>query len=146
MSKHPEVKNYQKNLDKSEENKKHYVQAEVDSDYDSSSDEEKAPSIAKSSNHPLSGKLFQRLLEQQEANMRAQKLIYKLRKEIDTEEVQTRYIKLDLNNAQVKIGELEEKARCAETELFKARVENYATRTLLVLYIFWYILTAVKLI
>jgi hypothetical protein len=149
-----EVKNYQKKLDKDEEVKRHYVEAELsESDSDLSSDEEESPAITisqvkrkKDLKDPISSKLFQRVLELQETNMKAQKAIFKLRNELNTEEIQARYVKLDLNNAQVKIGELETKGQLTERELYMARTENYATRSLFVIYMLWVILSALRLV
>lgn len=52
--------------------------------------------------------IFQQLLKSQQENIENQKTIYELRSEIDTEEVKSRYIKLDLNNATVKSEDLKE--------------------------------------
>ena len=110
-----ELINFQHSLQNDEEEKKNFVSATVtsdDDDGDSSSDYDDREAIKivppkkpKKNSH-IETLLMEQLVSQQRAYLRAQKTIYKLRTEMDTEEVKTRYIKLDLNNAQVRIDEL----------------------------------------
>jgi hypothetical protein len=135
----PEVKNFQKKLDKDEDAKKAFIISEnSDSDLDISSDEETKISKSKCK-ETISNKLFHRLVEQQDAISKIQKLVYKLKAELSTEEVQARYVKLDLNNAQVKIEELESKLKDTEDKLYMAKTENYVMRAVAVLYLLWII-------
>ena len=50
--------------------------------------------------------IFQQLLKCQLENLENQKTIYELRSEVDTEEVKSRYVKLDLNNMNVTCEDL----------------------------------------
>ena len=71
---------------------------------------------------------------------KAQKKIYALRAEKETEEIHSRYLKLDLNNAQVKVEELQQSEKNLSREIFRSRVENWFSRALVVLYLmynFW---------
>jgi len=110
MASQCELKNFQRSLDEDAEEKHRFVNAEVeDSEEDSESEAEAikivAPKKPKKSSQ-IDTMLMEQLIAQQKAYLKAQKTIYKLRTEIDTEEVKTRYIKLDLNNEQVKVTEL----------------------------------------
>lgn len=106
-----ELKKYQKELKNNDDDKKHFINSNIsDIDSDSGSESEieqplKIVSRKKKSSH-IDTMLMEHLISQQKAFLKAKSKIYKLRNEIDTEEVKTRYIKLDLNNAQVKIDEL----------------------------------------
>lgn len=149
-----EVKDFQKKLDSNEENKHHFVHAEVDSDSEEVlSDDDCSPAITishskkkNSDKDPISNKMFQRLLEQQEALAKAQKLVYKLKSDLNTEEIQARYVKLDLNNAQVKIEELETRQKDIERQLYNSRTENYASRGIICVYLLWMILSTLGLL
>lgn len=108
MANQSELKNFQRSLNEDDEKKGHYINAEVEDDTDDSEDEAikiVAPRKPKKKSH-VDTMLMEELITQQKAYLKAQKTIYKLRTEIDSEEVKTRYIKLDLNNAQVRITEL----------------------------------------
>ena len=79
--------------------------------------------------------LMERLVAQQEQYLRSQRKVYKLKGEIDTNEVRERYLKLDLNNAQVKVEELEKEAKERDMTLFYAKAENWGMRFVVLLYI-----------
>lgn len=133
----PEVKNFQKKLDKDEDAKKAFIMSEnSDSELDISSDEETKISKSKCK-EPITDKLFHRLVEQQEAISKIQKMVYKLKADLSLEEVQARYVKLDLNNAHVKIEELETNMKDTENKLYLAKVENYIMRAIAALYLLW---------
>lgn len=107
-----EVRNFQRSLNEDSDEKYRFVNADVEESDSEDSEEEDTEAIkivppkkAKKQSH-IDKMLMTQLVAQQKAYLRAQKTIYKLRTEIDTEEVKSRYIKLDLNNAQVKIEEL----------------------------------------
>lgn len=112
-----ELRKFQRSLDESREEKEHFVDAQSmassddDNSNDDSEDETKTniqlvqPKHSKKNN--IDVLLMNQLILQQNINMRAQKTIYKLKTEINTEEVKTRYLKLDLNNEQVKNEKLQ---------------------------------------
>jgi hypothetical protein len=79
--------------------------------------------------------LMEQLVAQQKAFLKSQRKVYKLKAEIDTTEVRERYLKLDLNNAQVAVEELKEKAKERDEILFYARAENWGMRMVVLLYI-----------
>ena len=84
--------------------------------------------------------LLEQTISQQNLYLKAQKTISKLRTEIDIEEVKTRYLKLDMNNLQVKLDQEFEKNREMRNEIFNAKAENFIFRVFVVLYIMWRIL------
>lgn len=108
-----ELKKLQQSLQNDDEEKKHFTEAENYSESDSDSDPENREEIikvlpVKKTSHKIDAILVEHLIQQQKAYLKAHKTIYKLRHEIDHEEIKSRYLKLDLNNAQVKIDELSE--------------------------------------
>ena len=139
----PEVKNFQKKLDNNEEVKKAFIFSE-NSDTDLSSEDEIQISKSKVK-EPISNKLFHRLVEQQETINKIQKLVYKLKAELSTEEIEARYVKLDLNNAQVKIEDLKTKLKDTQDKLYLAKTETYVMRVIAVLYLIWCIISLLKL-
>lgn len=135
-----EVKNFQRDLDGDREAKNRFVDAEDDSvscSEDNSSDEEeeqiKIVAPRKKKKSAIDTMLLEQTLNQQKSYIKAQKTIYKLRSEVDTEEVKMRYLKLDLNNVQVKLDE----ALVKNKELFKVQIENLVLRVIIVFYILW---------
>jgi hypothetical protein len=135
-----EVKNFQRDLDGDREAKNRFVDAEEDSvscSEDNSSDEEeeqiKIVAPRKKKKSAIDTMLLEQTLNQQKSYIKAQKTIYKLRSEVDTEEVKMRYLKLDLNNVQVKLDE----ALVKNKELFKVQIENLVLRVIIVFYILW---------
>lgn len=134
-----DVREFQRELNNDEDEKMHFVESTIpDSSSESDHDEVRivAPRRRKKKGH-IDTMLMEQLLLQQKACMKAQKKIYELQTEIDTEEIKTRYIKLDLNNAQVKANEEKEKRQNMKKELFRSRVENWVTRVLIILYILY---------
>ena len=133
-----ELKEFQRSLNTDEDAKRHFVDADVDEDSDEDSESPQiqisAPKPKKKNN--VDSILIAQLISQQQAYNKAQKIIYKLKTEIETEEVKTRYIKLDLNNAQVKIEELTEKNKT----MSKVWIENVCFRIIILFYVFWHIL------
>ena len=135
-----EVKNYQRNLDNDREAKNLYVDAEVEEDEEESgsesgSDEEQIKIVAprRKKKSTMDTMLLGQSMSQQKELLKAQKLIYKLKAEINNEEVKTRYLKLDLNNAQVRL----EEELVKNKQLFQAKVENAILRVFILLYILW---------
>ncbi len=63
-------------------------------------------------------------IQQQHQYLKAQKTIYNLKNEIDTEEVRSRYLKLDLNNAQVKIVEMKQKLLKNQKDIHRSMIIN----------------------
>lgn len=131
-----ELKKFQVNLDTDKDMKNMFVEKETEDVQSHSSSEEEdhikivAPRKTKKGN-PIDAMLFEQTITQQKAYLKAQKTIYRLQSEIDTEEVKTRYLKLDLNNLQVKLDdELVKNKKLALVEF-----ENMALRVVIVLYI-----------
>lgn len=90
-----------------------------------------------------SSMLMEQLVAQQQAYLKSQRKVYKLQGEIDTNEVRERYLKLDLNNAQVKVEELEKEAKEQASTLFYAKAENWGMRAVVLLYIVLYMYTLI---
>lgn len=104
-----DLKDFQRSLNRNEEQKSHFVNKD-NSDSESSDSESETvrlsfPKKTKTTN-PIDTMIMEQLIKTQKSYLKAQKTIYKLQTEIDTEEVKTRYLKLDLNNAQVHNEEL----------------------------------------
>lgn len=149
MSQTKELKNFQTNLNMDKETKQQFVDKEIEdehkfeeesiSDSSSSEEEEHIKIIAprKKGKSGLDQLLLEQTISQQKAYLKAQKTISKLRSEIDTEEVKTRYLKLDLNNLQVKLDEEVEKNKEMNKELSKINFENMAFKAFIIFYIFW---------
>jgi hypothetical protein len=138
-----EVKKYQINLDSDKEAKNMFVNKEKDrvsesSDEESISDEELviAPRKTKKGN-AIDTMLFEQTVSQQKAYLKAQKTIYRLQSEIDTEEVKTRYLKLEMNNLQVKLDDEVMKNKI----MIGVQVENMALRGFVVLYFLWSVIS-----
>jgi hypothetical protein len=138
-----ELKKFQTNLDSDKEVKNMFVNKERDevSEDESISDEEEvvqehikimAPRKNKKGS-AIDAMLFEQTISQQKAYLKAQKTIYRLQSEIDTEEVKTRYLKLELNNLEVKLGEEVSKNKI----LSSVHMENMALRVVIVLYMLW---------
>jgi hypothetical protein len=136
-----ELKNFQDNLIKDNETKFQFIDKKVDSEEEESSSEEESLKIVAPRRKAGKGGLDKMLLEQsiaqQNAYLKAQKAIYKLKSEIDIEEVKTRYLKLDLNNIQVSLDEEKEKNKV----LYLTQVENWSLRIAIVLYILWIVIS-----
>ena len=136
-----ELKNFQDNLIKDNETKFQFIDKKVDSEEEESSSEEESLKIVAPRRKAGKGGLDKMLLEQsiaqQNAYLKAQKAIYKLKSEIDIEEVKTRYLKLDLNNIQVSLDEEKEKNKV----LYRTQVENWSLRIAIVLYILWIVIS-----
>jgi hypothetical protein len=147
MSAQSELKKFQRSLDENEEEKRRYVDAELQSEEDDSNSEEEeaikivAPKKSRKRS-PIDTMLMEQLISQQKEYLKAQKTICKLRTEIDTEEVKTRYIKLDLNNAQVKIAELTE----LEKNYRRKYHQEYTTNKILIMLIISYFIWRVFLL
>lgn len=129
------VNMFQKVLDEDAGMKSSYVHAENDSDYESEDDACKIVIPRANKKHTDTSKelLFQ-LIRQNQVLSRTQKKMYELQSELDKEEITSRYIKLDLNNTQVKLDETKEKFKACKKELKYALIENWLVRGFTLLY------------
>lgn len=144
MANQSDLKNYQRSLDENAEEKRHFIESEVSNTTDDESseneDSEEAIKIVaprrsqKKSNVDMM--LMEQLITHQKAYLKAQRRIYKLRNEIDTEEVKTRYVKLDLNNAEVRISELTVANRAVQNRFYKLLAANATVLFLLLAILF----------
>lgn len=121
---------FQKRLSKDKD-----VQNEfVDSKYSDSDEEvELQLDTKKKSKGYLYENIFRQLIKQQNAYLKSQKKIYELKSEIDTEEVKTRYLKLDLNNMQLEKTELQESNKTLNKELYDKKLEILVYKALILL-------------
>ena len=131
------LSNFQKNLGANKEIQANYLEAEVDDGFDSDKEEVRVVLPKHKKRSDPSTELLNQLIKQNEALSNAQRKAYKLQSELDKEEIISRYIKLDLNNTQVKLEETSTKMKSYKTSLFKAKVENWVTRVFIMLYMFW---------
>jgi hypothetical protein len=147
MSEMKELKNFQTNLNSDRDAKQQYIDKQVDTEDESITDdsdvEEPIKIIARRKKAGKSGldkMLLEQTINQQNLYLKAQRTISKLRTEIDIEEVKTRYLKLDMNNLQVKLDQQFDKNKEMKNEMFNVRAENFIFRVVVVLYIMWRIL------
>lgn len=147
MSEMKELKNFQANLNSDRDAKQQYIDKQVDTEDESITDdsdvEEPIKIIAprkKGGKSGLDKMLLEQTISQQNLYLKAQKTISKLRTEIDIEEVKTRYLKLDMNNLEVKLDQEIEKNKEMKNQIFNVKAENFIFRVFVVLYIMWRIL------
>lgn len=142
------VRNLQNKLSHSIDNRNDFLNASNSSaESDSDSESQRSCRIVVPKYHRKkdpSTLLLEQLVAQQQAFLKSQRKVYKLKGEIDTNEVRERYLKLDLNNAQVEVEELKEKKKNTEKNMFYARVENWVVRLTLLAYIFFTIINTLS--
>ena len=128
---------YQQELDKNKETKESFINADNESISDSSSDEEPCKLIIpkrKNKKSDTSSELLSQLINQHKDLSLAQKKLFKVKNELNALEITSRYVKLDLNNAQVKIEENNIKFKEYKDTLYKTNIENMFHRIL------WFVL------
>jgi hypothetical protein len=134
------LNNLQKSLNEDVEVQSNFLHAEVESDCSESDSEQESCKIIlpkRKKNTDTSQEMLHQLLLQHKMLSKTQKKMYKLQSEIDSEEVSTRYIKLELNNTQVILEETKLKFKDCKMILEVSRTENWITRIFLVLYMFY---------
>ena len=140
---------FQRNLNEDTDLKSSYVNAE-NSDSEDSEDSECSetvestnackiifPKSNRSKNKKLdtSQELLSQLIKQHQVSSNTQKKMYKLQSELDKEEITSRYIKLDLNNTQIKLEEYKEQLETSKQQLTNSKIENWTLRSVIFLYI-----------
>ena len=129
---------FQKTLDDDADMQSNFIYAEVESsDSETEACKIVLPKRPKNKHSDTRHELLFQLLHQNKIISKTQKKLYKLQAEIDTKEVSMRYIKLDLNNTQVKFEETKTKLHTCKKELVQARIENWGVRLFSVLYILY---------
>jgi hypothetical protein len=130
---------YQKTLDGDSDMKSSFLHAENnDSDSDSESEKDTCKIViprSKKKNSDTSQELLFQLIRQNQVLSTTHKKMYKLQSELDKEEITTRFIKLDLNNTQVKLDETNDNFKECKKQLQYAHIENWTTRFIMLLYI-----------
>lgn len=146
MSSEHEIKKYQRELDNDNEVKNSFINSSHNDSTDEDSDNESSdnaigiiPLPKKHKSSRLDNMLMEQLIKQQKSYLNAQKTIYKLKNEIETEEIKTRYLKLDLNNSQVKADETIEDNKKLKQDIFVSKSENFMHRGLIFLYLVYII-------
>jgi hypothetical protein len=129
MDNQSNLSNYQKSLNDSADSKKRFLESEGISESESSESEkevkvQKTVTKHRKVSNGIDMLLMEQYIQQQQQYLKAQKTIYKLKNEIDTEEVRSRYLKLDLNNAQVKIVEMKQKLLKNQNNIHRSTVIN----------------------
>jgi hypothetical protein len=133
---------FQKSVNEDNELKSSFVNAENVSESEEDSDDDTCKIVIpkrKNKNKDTSQELLAQLMNQTQVLAKTQKKLYQLKSEINKEEITTRYIKLDLNNAQVKLDETKVKLKVVKKELLHARTENWSARALIIAYIFFHL-------
>jgi hypothetical protein len=129
---------FKKVLDNNYDVKYDYVNADNESE-DSEADSEACkiiiPSRPKKKYTDTSQELLFQLLKQNQILSNTQKKMYKLQGELDKEEIITRYIKLDLNNSQVKLEETNDELKIYKNKFSQCRIEILIVRCLVFMYI-----------
>ena len=143
-----DLKLFQQELDNNEDMRQGYINSKDNSDTSSESEDDiltpkygNVPVYTTKSIKPIKQStknlLLRELIKQQKLTMKAEKQNMRLQNEIDLEEVKTRYLKLDLNNAQVKLEEEKEKIEEVEGELRGKRSENLLLKVMFICSVFW---------
>ena len=134
---------FQKNLNEDTELKSSYINAEnseSDSDYSDDNNDPKNeckiifPNRSKNKNIDTSQELLSQLIKQHQVISNTQKKMYKLKSELDKEEITSRYIKLDLNNTQIKLEESKVQLETSKQQLTNSKIENWTLRSVMLLY------------
>jgi hypothetical protein len=132
----PAVRALQKNLRKNDVARDYVSQGHATSSEEDSDEEEvqevriMAPQRRKKQSLDF---LLQELVNQQKLYISSQRKVMKLQTEVDTEEVKTRYLKLDLNTAQVLADERKSKLYETKCKLTRAQIEVWVSRVTFVL-------------
>ena len=144
-SKNNTLNMFQRNLNQDNELKSSYINAENSDSEDSESEIEEStnackivfPNSNRSKNKKLdtSQELLSQLIKQHQVSSNTQKKMYKLQSELDKEEITSRYIKLDLNNTQIKLEEYKEQLETSKQQLTNSKIENWTLRSVIFLYI-----------
>ena len=131
---------FRKNLDGDKDLKELYVSAEADDTDSSSYSEGEEMKIVlprrKNKNVDTSQELLFQLIKKQQDLSIAQKKLYKVKSELESIEITSRYVKLDLNNAQIKIDETVTKLKDCRESLVKSKNENNVFRFICII---WFI-------
>lgn len=123
-----ELKSFQKDLSNDNDKKRHYVEKDYDTDEEEEDVEEYTVSVK---NGNIDTMMMRELLRTQSQFVKSQKELFKLQTEIDTNEVHLRYLKLDLNNAQVNNDELKASNKELNMDVQRQRFEILAYRAFL---------------
>ena len=125
---------FQKQLDEDEETKSSFVDASNDeSDSETEGCKIVFPKHKRKRNDTIQ-ELLHQLLQQNKELVKIQKKQYELQSELDQEEIRGRYVKLDLNNAQVAADDAKDKLKTTKKRLFKSQVENWVWRSIMILF------------
>jgi hypothetical protein len=89
------------------------------------------PSTSKSKTDTV---ILRQLFNQQNLLLKSQRAIYKLKNEINKEEIKMRYLKLDLNNSNIINQEKESEIDNLNLQVFISKSENHMFRALSLLY------------
>jgi len=139
MSNEQELKNFKKNLDTNKEDQDFYVNSEVTEDESDVSDTEildhDTMFVPPKKSSKMNSVLLQQLFKQQNVILNVQRTIFKLKNDLNKEELKMRYLKLDLNNSQVHSDELENKLNDTKLELDVCKSETYMYRGMTLLYL-----------
>ena len=140
MSSEQELKNFKKNLDTNKEYQESFINSEnIDDDESDSSDTEVLENgtlfVPPKKSSKMNSVLLQQLFKQQNVILNAQRTIYKLKNDIDKEDLKMRYLKLDLNNSQLRSEELEDELTYVKMELCISKSEAYMYRGMTLLYL-----------
>jgi hypothetical protein len=145
MSSEQEVKNFKKNLDNDKQEQNFFVNSEVSDEDDdnnlSDTDILENETITIVPSSKMDSVLLQQLFKQQNVVLNAQRTIYKLKNEINKEELKMRYLKLDLNNTECDLENSQEQASDLQLELYISKSETYMYRGLTFLYFAYTIAT-----
>jgi hypothetical protein len=130
------VSSFQKNLDKDADEKRHFIDAEESSESDSEDGIRVVPP-RRNRKTTIDAVLVEQLTNYQAQLLKAQRKICDLRTTNDTEEVKSRYLKLDLNNAQVDAQDSRDKLKKVVKKMRTYELEMWSWRIIVTFYIFW---------
>jgi ribosomal protein L17 len=141
------VNMFQKALDEDKDTQSSFICNEIKDDSDSDDDTCKIvfPKQKRSKySDTTSQELLHELIKQQQILSQTQKKMYKLQSTINSEEIVTRYIKLDLNNTQVILDETKIKLKKCKKELLDALFKEYSMALICFLYMLWQVYTTIN--
>lgn len=138
------ITSFQKNLNDNKEDQTQFIYNKDDSDIDSDSEYNLTlPKKAKKGD-TINYELLYQIINQQNNISNVKKKVYKLQSELDQTEIKTRYLKLDLNNAQIEISEYKEQQKDINKRLYISQLENWIVRITTFMCISIYIYNFIK--
>lgn len=134
-----ELKQFQQDFYNNIDQQREYVNAE-NTDSDSESDNEEQLRITRLKSHKkgrMDDLVISYMINQQKEVRKVEKKMAELQRQLDKEEIESRYLKLDLNNSQVERDNALDILNQTKQTLLKTRLVLLLVIVLNFLYLFW---------